>query len=884
MTRKLLRWLPALAIILVGTGLSLFASDLARRADAARVRSLVQTNGDWQARSIERHFERAIDSLHAVASYLAVNDRVTAAEFHQFATLARNGSGPASAIDWLPWIPGDQRDVFVAAASGLRVENFHILARDAENRLVDEPARDAYAPVFFQEAFEPDAQGPLGFDVLSLPHRREWITQARDSGWPYISAPLVLPMGKEQPLGFVALWPVYAAGAPLTNSAERRSAFRGVVLERFRFDRALPASLADTPEPEASIDFSVAGANAADAPIHVASYDRTSGKLVIEPQPLPVQAGEISTTQKIDLNGRQWTLVMHFGPRIVASLSTYTHWTWLGFGLALTALLVFYVEAERARRFATQRIVEARTAELASANRELARELEERRHAEEALRRTDEMLAATLAAAPFAMVSVAPDGTTMLWNRAAERIFGYSATEAIGRIPPIVPKEEMAAFREILARMRSEGLVTDVPTRRQRKDGSIAEIRFSGAPIYEGDTLRAFVGMLEDRTQANAIERQLVQAQKMEAIGSLTGGLAHDFNNLLAIIIGNLDLARASGHLIADDAELVADALAAALRGAELTGRLLAFARRQPLKPERIDPNRLIGEIVKLFRRTLGEMIQITLHLADDAWPIVVDPVQLEASLANLATNARDAMPSGGELIISTMNRRLDTDYAAQFPEVTPGEYVLIEVSDTGEGIPADYLGRIFEPFFTTKGPGKGTGLGLSMVFGFIKQSGGHINVYSEPGVGSTFRLYLPRAALQGELADPAERGLLTRGRGETVLVVEDNASLRRVVLRQLQELGYHPLEAENAAAAITILEGTNVDLVFSDVIMAGEFDGYALARRVRERWPKVKILLTSGFPQTKLGNGHGWSDDFTLLSKPYRRRDLAEALRKALD
>jgi PAS domain S-box-containing protein len=883
MMRKLLRWLPALAIILIGTGLSLFASELARRADEARVHTLLHISGDWQAREIERHFERSIDTLDAVASYLAVGDHVTAAKFHQFVALARANNGPASAIDWLPWIAGDQRTAFVSGAAEHGDANYRILARDAENRLIEEPERDAYAPVFFQEAFDPNARGPLGFDALSLPGRRAWITAARDGGSPYVTGPLVLPMGQERPLGFVALWPVYEPGAPRTDIAERRIAFRGVVLARFRFDRALMSNLLDTPASEASIDFFVAGGNAA-APIHVAAFDRASGKLSVGPQSLAARAGEIVTMHTIDLDGRQWTLGMHFGPRIVASLSTYTRWTWLGFGLALTALLVFYVEGERARRFATQRIVEARTAELASANRELGRELEERQHVQEALRRTDELLAATLAAAPFAMVSVAPDGTTMLWNRAAERIFGYSAAEAIGRVPPIVPPEEVAAFRETLARMRREGLVTDVPTRRQRKDGSMAEIRFSGAPIYEGDTLRAFVGILEDRTQANALERQLVQAQKMEAIGNLTGGLAHDFNNLLAVIIGNLDLARASDHLATTDAELVADALAAALRGAELTGRLLAFARRQPLKPESVDPNRLIGEIVKLFERTLGETIAITLHLADDIWPVIVDPAQLEASLANLATNARDAMQSGGELIISTMNRRLDADYAAQFPDVTPGDYVLIEVSDTGEGIPAAHLSRIFEPFFTTKAPGKGTGLGLSMVFGFIKQSGGHVNVYSEPGAGTTFRLYLRRAAQDGDVADHAERGLLARGRGETVLVVEDNASLRRVVLRQLQELGYRALEAEDAAAAIAILESTKVDLVFSDVIMAGEFDGYALARLVRERWPKVKILLTSGFPQTKLGNGRGWSDEFTLLSKPYRRRDLAEAVRQALD
>ncbi|MGE5147626.1 MAG: ATP-binding protein, partial [Candidatus Eiseniibacteriota bacterium] len=241
-------------------------------------------------------------------------------------------------------------------------------------------------------------------------------------------------------------------------------------------------------------------------------------------------------------------------------------------------------------------------------------------------------------------------------------------------------------------------------------------------------------------------EFQLVQAQKTEAIGNLTGGMAHDFNNLLGIIIGNLDIARASGTLGEDDKALMGDAVEAALRGAELTRRLLAFARRQPLSSERVDVNALIEDFVKLLRRMLGETIAISLDLADDLWPVVVDPIQLEASLANLATNAKDAMPGGGTLSIVTMNRPLDTDYTSRFHGVAPGDYTMIEVSDTGTGMSADVAARVFEPFFSTKPQGRGTGLGLSMVFGFMKQSGGHINVYSEPGIGTTFRLYLPRA------------------------------------------------------------------------------------------------------------------------------------------
>ncbi len=394
------------------------------------------------------------------------------------------------------------------------------------------------------------------------------------------------------------------------------------------------------------------------------------------------------------------------------------------------------------------------------------------------------------------------------------------------------------------------------------------------------------------------VEQQLVQAQKMEAIGNLTGGLAHDFNNLLGVIIGNLDLLRANPHNANEVNEFSADALDAALRGADLTRRLLAFARRQPLQPERVDIDKLVTGMAKLLGRTLGEQVEIELELAPDIWPVVADPAQLEASLANLATNARDAMPQGGKVEIVTANRRLDADYASSHPDVKPGDYAMIEVSDTGTGMSEDTMTKIFEPFFTTKEPGKGTGLGLSMVFGFMKQSGGHINVYSEPGFGTSFRLYLPRATTVETVADLPDPAAVAMARGEIVLVVEDNDALRRVVLRQLQELGYRTLEAENASVALAVLAREGADMLLTDIVMNGEADGYALAAQVQRQWPAMKILLTSGFPQGKLngngnghanghGNGNGHSDPgrgFRLLNKPYRRDELARTVRETLD
>jgi len=390
----------------------------------------------------------------------------------------------------------------------------------------------------------------------------------------------------------------------------------------------------------------------------------------------------------------------------------------------------------------------------------------------------------------------------------------------------------------------------------------------------------ALTSEISERKQA---ETHLVQAQKMEAIGNLTGGMAHDFNNLLGIIIGNLDLLRDRQSGDPDAHELTGEALDAALRGADLTRRLLAFARRQPLQPERADVNELIAGIVKLLERTLGEQIQITLDLNPDTWPVVVDPAQLESSLTNLATNARDAMPGGGQLIIGTGNRSLDADYASQHAEVQPGDYALIEVSDSGAGMAPEVATRIFEPFYTTKEPGKGTGLGLSMVFGFIKQSGGHINVYSEVGIGTIFRLYLRRADAGADAAGAVLPAAPPRGSGETVLAVEDNASLRRVVVRQLTELGYRVLEAEDVQTALRVLESEPVDLLFTDIVLPGGTSGYELARTALSRWPAIKIVLTSGFPEQKIA-GDANAPNLRLLSKPYRRDELGRILRDVLD
>ena len=467
-------------------------------------------------------------------------------------------------------------------------------------------------------------------------------------------------------------------------------------------------------------------------------------------------------------------------------------------------------------------------------------------------------------------------------NDAAIETYGYSRQEFLAmRVSDLGPAEDA---ERIEALVKSAGTRQHVPDLRHRyKDGRVVDVEsYSHALTFEGRPARVVVML--DVTARKAAEEQLRQSQKMEAVGQLTGGMAHDFNNLLGVIIGNLGLLADSGPEDPDFMIFVAEALAAAQRGADLNQSLLAFARRQPLRPVSVELNKLVTGIVALLRRTLGERIEVVLDLKADVWPVVVDPSRLEAALINLATNARDAMPKGGRLDIAVMNQRLDEDYAAENAEVTAGDYALLQVSDSGTGISPDLLRRIFEPFFTTKGRGEGTGLGLSMVFGFMKQSGGHINVYSEPGVGTTFRLYLPRDRVSDESREVVTDESLPRGRGETVMVVEDDPALRRVVVRQIGQLGYRVEEAENAIEALKLLEhGCAVDILFTDIVMAGRVDGFDLSRIVAQRWPATKIVLTSGFPAARAAGDTVITADAPLLSKPYQKRDLARILVTAL-
>lgn len=516
------------------------------------------------------------------------------------------------------------------------------------------------------------------------------------------------------------------------------------------------------------------------------------------------------------------------------------------------------------------------------------RDMTERNAAQEKLEKARAFFNSIMESLPaMLLVKTAIDGKIVLVNSAAEELLGYDRSEMIGRTATdLFPAPDAESILRHDKQALSMGrAVEDEYTVTTRRLG-IRRLRMKTFPLLGQETKTKYiVAFAEDVTLQRQTEEQLLQAQKMEAIGHLTGGLAHDFNNLLAVIIGNLDIMGELAQATPEQKELSTAALEAALSGAELTRRLLAFARRQPLQPENVDVNSLVGGIIKLLARMLGEDITITLDLDPATKAIFVDRVQLETAITNLANNARDAMPAGGQLIIATRNGYLDRDYIEKHSEVESGEYVMIEITDTGQGMAPEITERIFEPFYTTKGIGKGTGLGLSMVFGFIKQSSGHINVYSEPGRGTTFRLYLRPAQSSSQIAlvdAPPLQPHYTKE--QTVLVVEDNSRLRAVVVRQLEAIGLRVLEAGSAHIALDVLKAEpRIDLIFTDVVLPGDMDGYGLARAIQQDYPDSKIIMTSGFPGMRF-NETELAGSLPLLSKPYRKQDLIRIVREVLD
>jgi PAS domain S-box-containing protein len=477
-----------------------------------------------------------------------------------------------------------------------------------------------------------------------------------------------------------------------------------------------------------------------------------------------------------------------------------------------------------------------------------------------------------------------------VWSKEMYRIRGMAPErdEMITHAPSdTIHNEDFSKVYNWLARLRLGLAPGPIEYRIQRTDGKIRIVTAEGQRVADQTgTVTKIAGTERDITERRLTEQQLIQAQKMQTVGQLTGGLAHDFNNILGAVIGNLDLVAERVEPGSEVAGYCSVALDAALSAAELVKRLLAFSRRQALHPRPTNLDDAIANVLPLVKRTLGEQIRIETELASQLWPAVADPVQLESAILNLTVNARDAMPKGGTLKIQATNARIEEAIATASGDLQPGEYVTIAVSDTGGGMSPDVLARAFEPFFTTKPPGAGSGLGLSMVFGTMQQLGGAVHIDSEVGTGTTVRLYLPRADGQQGADRDLEGSPKSSPTGrEHILLVEDNDQIRTLGTGILRSLGYQVTVATSGDDAIEYVEsGARFDLLFTDIVMPGRVDGLALATELRARDPKARILFTSGFSSPVTLRSQIDIFNAELISKPYRKTDLAVLVHKILN
>ena len=556
---------------------------------------------------------------------------------------------------------------------------------------------------------------------------------------------------------------------------------------------------------------------------------------------------------------------------------------------SLTSAAAVLAERQRALQDAAAELetrVNERTAELRQANAALAAEVAERARTQEQLEDAKRRVEAVIDASPLAILALDTEDRVIGWNHAAEELFGWKAEEVMGKPLPTVPDEERHTFEDVVARTRRGERVVAQDVRRRRRDGSIVEIRLWVAPLFGPEReIRGNIGIMTDISSQRRLEQQFAQSQKMEAIGRLAGGVAHDFNNVITVISGY-------GQMLLEGAkddpllrEAAEEVLNSADRAAGLARQLLAFSRRQAIQPRLLDLNELVSNLQKLLGRVIGEDIELKTILRPGIAPVLADPGQMEQVLMNLAVNARDAMPNGGKLIVETSNVTLDESYTAAHAGVKPGSYVLLTISDTGTGMTDEVKAHIFEPFFTTKERGRGTGLGLSTVYGIVKQHGGDIWVYSEPGRGATFKIYLPAAEgavaapPEPKQAEPARRGT------ETILVVEDEEAVRKLLRDVLEQRGYRVLEAASGADALEIASNPaeHIDLLLTDVVMP-RMGGRELARRFALGRPDTPILFLSGYTEEMVGDQGVLTPGANFMSKPFAPEELARRVREILD
>lgn len=850
----------------------------------------------WEEHEIRLEFDQAVENrisafkrslgsnllvLESLGGLYAASHEVDRREFREFVTPVFSQNLSIQALEWIPRVPASERSSFEKAAQMDGFPQFQITERQAQGKMVSAAQRVEYFPVYFVEPIRGN-EPALGFDLASNPTREEALSRSRESGKVVATARITLVQEKGEQFGFLVFRPVYQKGKPLNSPAARKKYLEGFVLGVFRIGDIVERALGDLAPAGIDIFLQDLSAEVNERFLHFHSARTRESPVAWGDAEELVERAKLRHAHTFNVAGREWSIVCAATPGFIAARKTLQPWGVLSLSLLCSAILVIYFFVNIRHQI-----------KLSETYQSLEIEIVERRRAEEELRDTNEKLQALIKASPVAITLLDKEGKVTLWSPAAEKIFGWSEEEVIGRRLPVVPKDKDAEFEQNLEIVLGGQSITDLELSRQKKDGSQIDISLAVAPLLnkEGETY-GVAGIMTDiserkraREEQQRLEAQLQHAQKLEAVGTLAGGIAHDFNNLLQAVQGYAEI------LLLDKEEGdpghrgLREIVRAAKRGGELTQQLLAFSRKIESKLRPVDLNMEVDKMRKMLERTTSKMIEIELRLAAGLKIVNADPTQIEQILVNLAVNAKEAMPDGGKLLIQTENVMLDEDYCRTHAEARPGEYVLLRISDKGHGMDKETLENIFDPFYTTKGFAEGTGLGLAMVYGIVKSHGGLIECSSELGRGTTFKIYLPITEQEIESEKATVTDMSKKGGTETILLVDDEDFIRNVGERTFTKFGYSVLNASDGKNALELYrkEQDQIGLVILDLMMPG-MNGRRCLEELLKVNPQAKIIVASGYSDIGPMKESIEAGAKSFIGKPYQMRQLLKLVRDVLD
>jgi PAS domain S-box-containing protein len=845
---------------------------LIRKGDNARLATRFADLADDRWLALQQRLIADMEVLRSVSRFYAASREV---ERHEFTTFTRDVfplHPEILSLEWLPRVRAAERAAFEAEARREGFHDFQIVERSEDEKWIRAEGRDEYFPAFYLEPFE-TSKLAFGHDYASVPARRAAMERARDMNMAAATSTELFRLGDNgnDRLGFMVFLPIYHNDLPYETLEQRRENLVGFVTLVLHVNELVDVSLGGFAP--AGVEFHLFDGASGTGQLLYTHRSRlpslTRGRLA---RIFSTNPNRLTWTNAFNVADREWTIVCRATQRFIATHESKAAWAVLPAGVAVTALIIGYLLT-----------IMRNWQRLEQMAGFLSDEVAERRKIQERLELQIERM-------PLACIVWDTEFRVQTWNPAAEKIFGFAKEEAIGQqmVPKIVSEKRMAEAEPLMKKLIEGGELVALTFENITQDGRAIVCEWTSTPLKLRDgTIVGVLSMARDITERKNMEKQLVHAQKMEAIGRLASGVAHDFNNLLTVIIGYSELMLK--HINPDDPHYanIEEICKAGNRAAALTRQLLAFSRKQVLEPKVFDLNSCVDNMDKMLRRLIGEDIELIIKPAPNIGRVKADPGQIEQVIMNLVVNARDAMPSGGKITVETANVVLDQEYASTRADVTPGDYVMIAVSDTGTGMTEEVKAHIFEPFFTTKELGKGTGLGLSTSFGIVKQHGGHIAVYSELGEGTTFKVYLPQVKEAAETLAARPEGEIGLPRGtETILIVEDEPGLRKFTAIVLRELGYNVLDAANGEDALRLAEeyaGQKIDLMFTDIIMP-RIGAKELAEKLRKMHPETKLLFTSGYTETSVVGRGVMERGIVFLQKPFTAESLARKIREVLD